>query len=30
MMLIRFRGPDGTVRVSAEPSDTFGSLATKV
>ena len=29
-MLLRFRGPDGTVRITVEPSDTFARLGQKV
>jgi len=29
-MLLRFRGPDGTVRINVEPSFTFRQLAEKV
>ena len=29
-MLLRFRGPDGTVRIDVEPSFTFRQLAEKV
>jgi nuclear protein localization family protein 4 len=29
-MLLRFRGPDGTVRITVEPHDTFGKLGEKV
>lgn len=29
-MLLRFRGPDGTVRITIEPHDTFGKLGEKV
>ena len=30
MMLLRFRGPDGTFRLTVNPSDDFGSLLSKV
>jgi hypothetical protein len=29
-MLLRFRGPDGTVRLTVDPSDTFAQLGDKV
>jgi nuclear protein localization family protein 4 len=29
-MLLRFRGPDGTVRIIVEPADTFARLGEKV
>jgi nuclear protein localization family protein 4 len=29
-MLLRFRGPDGTVRVTIEPDATFAQLGRKV
>jgi nuclear protein localization family protein 4 len=29
-MLLRFRGPDGTQRITVEPEDTFGTLGEKV
>jgi nuclear protein localization family protein 4 len=29
-MLLRFRGPDGMVRITAEPADTFARLGEKV
>lgn len=29
-MLLRFRGPDGTVRITIEQSETFSKLADKV
>jgi hypothetical protein len=29
-MLARFRGPDGTVRIAIEPTDTFRTLGKKV
>ena len=29
-MLLRFRGPDGTVRITVEANETFGQLGDKV
>ncbi|RFU32035.1 hypothetical protein B7463_g4314, partial [Scytalidium lignicola] len=29
-MILRFRGPDGTVRITVEPADTFGKLGEKL
>jgi nuclear protein localization protein 4 homolog len=29
-MLLRFRGPDGMVRITVEPADTFARLGEKV
>jgi len=29
-MLLRFRGPDGMVRITVEPADTFARLGDKV
>lgn len=29
-MLLRFRGPDGTVRITVEPNDNFGQVGEKV